>query len=43
MPPDDIYTKVTYGFRKMPPWEHVFSNHERAAITAYMKSDIFSN
>ena len=41
--PEDIYAKVTYGFGKMPAWEEVFSNHERAAITAYMKSPIFSN
>ena len=43
MPPEEIYAKVTYGFGKMPPWEHVFSNEERADITAYMKSNIFSN
>ena len=43
MPPDEIYLKMTYGFGKMPPWEHIFSDHERMAITAYMKSDIFSN
>lgn len=41
--PEDIYAKVTYGFGKMPPWEDTFTNHERAAITAYMKSPIFSN
>lgn len=41
--PEDIYAKVTYGFGKMPAWEDTFSNHERAAITAYMKSPIFSN
>jgi mono/diheme cytochrome c family protein len=43
MPPDEIYLKVTYGFGRMPPWEDVFSDEERKAITAYMKSDIFSN
>ena len=42
MAPDEIYLKTTYGFGKMPPWEHVFSDHERMAITAYMKSDRFS-
>ena len=42
MPPDEIYLKTTYGFGRMPPWEHVFSDHERMAITAYMKSDRFS-
>ena len=43
MPPDEIYLKTTYGFGRMPAWEHVFSDEERMAITAYMKSDIFSN
>ena len=41
--PEEIYAKVTYGFGKMPAWEDTFSNHERAAITAYMKSPIFTN
>ena len=40
--PDEIYLKMTYGFGRMPPWEHVFSDHERMAITAYMKSARFS-
>ena len=42
MAPDEIYLKTTYGFGRMPPWEHVFSDHERMAITAYMKSARFS-
>jgi mono/diheme cytochrome c family protein len=42
MAPDEIYLKTTYGFGRMPPWEHVFSDHERMAITAFMKSDRFS-
>lgn len=42
MAPDEIYLKTTYGFGRMPPWEDVFSDHERMAITAYMKSDRFS-
>ena len=42
MAPDEIYLKTTYGFGRMPPWEHVFSDHERMAITAYMMSDRFS-
>jgi mono/diheme cytochrome c family protein len=41
--PDEIYLKTTYGFGRMPAWEHVFSDEERMAITAYMKSDRFSN
>jgi len=40
--PDEIYLKTTYGFGRMPAWEHVFSDEERMAITAYMKSDRFS-
>jgi mono/diheme cytochrome c family protein len=43
MPPDEIFLKVTYGFGRMPAWEDIFSEEERKAITAYMKSDIFSN
>lgn len=43
MTPDEIYLKTTYGFGRMPAWENVFSDEERMAITAYMKSPIFSN
>jgi mono/diheme cytochrome c family protein len=42
MDPEEIYLKTTYGFGRMPAWEDVFSDHERMAITAYMKSDRFS-
>lgn len=42
MSPREIYLKTTYGFGNMPAWEDVFSDEERKAITAYMKSDIFS-
>jgi hypothetical protein len=28
---------------KMPPWEDVFTDPERMAITAYLKSPNFSN
>ena len=41
--PEDIYLRTTYGWRRMPAWEDVFSDDERMAITAYMKSPIFSN
>jgi mono/diheme cytochrome c family protein len=41
--PEDIYLRVTYGFRRMPAWEEVFTDEERMAITAYMKSRHFSN
>ena len=43
MTPEDIYLRVTYGFRRMPAWEEVFTDQERMAITAYMKSPTFSN
>ena len=33
----------TYGWRNMPAWEDVFSQDERMAITAYVKSKNFSN
>lgn len=39
---EEIYLKTTYGFGNMPAWEDVFSDDERMAITAYMKSDVFS-
>ena len=41
--PEDIYLRVTYGFRRMPAWEEVFSDEQRMAVTAYMKSRHFSN
>jgi mono/diheme cytochrome c family protein len=41
--PEDVYLRVAYGFRKMPAWEDVFSEEEIMAITAYVKSDRFSN
>jgi mono/diheme cytochrome c family protein len=40
---EDVYLRITYGFRKMPPWEGVFSDEELMAITAYVKSPHFSN
>lgn len=41
--PQDIYDRITYGFGRMPAWEDQLSDHERAAITAYMKSPLFGN
>ena len=41
--PEDIYLRVTYGYGRMPAWEDVFTDDERMAITAYMKSPRFSN
>lgn len=37
-----VYDRVTYGFRKMPPWEDVFSDEERMNVTAYILSRGFS-
>ena len=41
--PEDVYLRVAYGFRRMPAWEDVYSEEELMAITAYVKSDRFSN
>ena len=41
--PEDIYLRVTYGYRRMSAWEELFTDDERMAITAYMKSRRFSN
>ena len=41
--PEDIYLRVTYGYGNMPAWEEVFTDEERMAITAYLKSPGFSN
>jgi mono/diheme cytochrome c family protein len=40
--PDFVYDRVTYGFRKMPPWKEVFSIEQRKAVSAYVKSAAFS-
>ena len=37
-----VYKRVTKGFKKMPGWEEVFSQAERMAIVAYVKSKSFS-
>ena len=39
---DFIYDRVTYGFRKMPAWEKVYSQEERMAVVAFVLSDQFS-
>jgi mono/diheme cytochrome c family protein len=41
--PEDVYLRVTYGFGRMPAWEAVFTEQERMALTAYVKSPEFSN
>lgn len=40
--PDFIFDRVTYGFRKMPPWKDVFTIEQRKAVVAYIKSNSFS-
>lgn len=40
--PDFIYERVTFGFGKMPAWKDVFSDAQRKAVVAYIKSDDFS-
>ena len=40
---EQVYIRISYGFRAMPGWEHEFDDHERMALTAYIKSPIFSN
>lgn len=40
--PREIYLKTTFGFGKMPAWEDIFTDEERKAVTAFIKSDIFS-
>jgi mono/diheme cytochrome c family protein len=42
MEPDFIYDRVTYGFRKMPPWKDVYTLEQRKAIVAYIKHSSFS-
>ena len=41
--PENVYLRVAYGFRRMPAWEDVYSDEELMAITAYVKSNRFSN
>lgn len=42
MDADFIYDRVTYGFRKMPGWKDVFTQQQRMAVSAYIKSHEFS-
>ena len=39
---DLVYNRVTYGFRKMPAWEKVYSQKERMAVVAFVLSDQFA-
>ena len=40
--PSFVYDRLTYGFRKMPAWEQVYTLEERRAIVAYIMSRQFS-
>jgi mono/diheme cytochrome c family protein len=40
--PEFVYDRVTNGFRKMPPWKAVYSQEQRMALTAFIKSRSFS-
>jgi mono/diheme cytochrome c family protein len=42
MAPDFIYDRVTFGFGKMPAWKDVFTDEQRKAVVAYIKSRDFS-
>jgi mono/diheme cytochrome c family protein len=42
MTAEDVYLRMTYGWRTMPAWEDVLSQDERMAVTAYVKSRNFS-
>ncbi len=39
--PSFVYERVTCGFRKMPPWDEVYSEEERIAVTVYILSEAF--
>ncbi len=39
---DFVYDRVTYGFRKMPAWEKIYSQEDRRAVVAFVLSDQFS-
>ena len=40
--PQFVFDRVTDGFRKMPAWKEVYTQDERVAIVAYVKSRKFS-
>lgn len=40
--PEFVYRRITDGFRKMPPWEDVYTDDERMNIVAYILSKKFS-
>lgn len=40
--PSFVWDRVTNGYRKMPRWDHVFSEEERMGLVAYILSRSFS-
>jgi mono/diheme cytochrome c family protein len=40
--PKFVYSRITNGFRKMPPWEAVYTLEQRMALVAFIKSGEFS-
>lgn len=40
--PEFVYERVNYGFRKMPPWEDVYTQDEIKSVTAWIMSPKFS-
>ena len=40
--PDFVYDRVTNGFRKMPAWRDIFTEHQRVSVTVYIMSPEFS-
>jgi mono/diheme cytochrome c family protein len=40
--PGFVFSRITKGYRKMPPWKDVFSLEQRMQLVAYIKSKQFS-
>jgi len=40
--PEFVYSRITNGFRKMPPWKDVYDDEERMDIVAWVLSRKFS-
>ncbi len=41
--PDFVYSRITKGFRGMPPWNKKYNKKQRMAITAWIMSKGFEN
>lgn len=39
---DFVYDRISFGFRKMPAWNEVYTKEERMALVAYILSKSFS-